>query len=82
MSRLDARAADEALAGIANRLPPVRRRRPRPIANRMADVITRTLSMNSNVTHDDLVRAGFEDADITRHFRAALRQARAEHMVG
>lgn len=48
---------------------------------RMAREIERAMSAQGCVTRDDLERAGFTPAEISEHFAAAARIAKAERMV-
>lgn len=51
------------------------------LRTRMAAEIARAMSANGNVTHDDLIAAGFSGAEIAEHFTAARRAARVDRMV-
>lgn len=48
---------------------------------RLAQAIAERVAANGNVTHEELVAAGFDAADIAAHFRGALRAARVERMA-
>lgn len=48
---------------------------------RMAATIAERVAANGNVSRDDLLGAGFDDVDIQRHFREALRCARVDRMA-
>ncbi len=48
---------------------------------RMASTIANLVAANGAVSRDDLIAAGFDEVDIIRHFRAALRASGAERMA-
>jgi hypothetical protein len=70
-------SADE--GGAFARLP--RREARRRIRARMAAEIVRAMSAIGCVTREDLESAGFTGVEISDHFVAARRAARAERMV-
>jgi hypothetical protein len=52
----------------------------RSVRARMAELMLRRFAADGNVTHDDLLRGGFSEAEITRHKREAARIAGLDRM--
>lgn len=54
---------------------------PTHVRTRMAATIAERVAASGNVTHDDLVAAGFTGEEIAQHFTDARRAARVDRMV-
>lgn len=79
------RRLPQQVAGIGSGLAPFMHL-PAPEARtlvraRLASTIASLVAANGNVTRDELLAAGFDEAELAEHFTQARRIARVERMV-